>query len=138
MSNPTPLSRTKYAGTPSCSCQPGLDPGLRALTCELDGISQQVDVHLLEHGGISLAGRQVAYDHFDLSPILFGAQCFQRRMRHIRCAHALLPQRLLAEPREGQQVVHQLAHGLCVGAHQVQVSAGLRRQTSRVVVNQDA
>ena len=114
-----------------------LDDRRLALARELERIGEQVGEDDLEQGWVGLANRQIADRYFDAPPLLFAAQISEHLVDKVGGGQSFLVQRLAAQAREVEQLIYQLAHGLGILVHDVQVSLGIGIELWRVFFEQD-
>ena len=67
MSNPTPLSRTKYVATPSRLLHPELDDRLGGMYRELPCVSEQVFKHNLQQAAVAVRLHTIGDQELGLS-----------------------------------------------------------------------
>src|SRR6266850_4205804 len=142
MSNPTPLSRTKYV-VPERSGAPASAVPISTLApfffaAVLDRVRQQVHPHLLEQHPVAPCWAQIADDDFGSRRVGacpdFGESLFDSLGHISACGlDGLAPQ-----PRERQQVIDELPHLPAVVANDLQQPAALVVELVPIILLEDA
>ena len=114
-----------------------LNPRMSAMRCVLHGVREQVHPDLLEQRRVRGTRGQIPHHDFDAPASPFLLQLFEAAV-HDRCwLRVLRVERLTAEARKGEQIVHQLAHLLRIGPHVAQVLLCFGRQHCGMLLQQD-
>src|SRR5712691_5303593 len=103
----------------------------------LQGVADEVDEHLLEQGRLGKAIGKLFNREFHRATLQHWGQLPKGSLDDVGCRYRAALEPLVADFREGEQVVDQLRHPHAAGRHALEVSPGFRVELGRVMLYQE-